>query len=113
MSAEIEQKKPDNSYEARLERLRDELTGPSVSEVIQKQKAQQDRLFNKTKSDAVFEAIDELDPVLVKESNSAQANSTVVDEDDIISPDDEKYESKTSFLLNIILIFSKISVKMH
>lgn len=97
MSAQSEQKKPDNSYEARLERLRDELTAPLVSELIQKQKEQQNRLFNKTKSDAVFEAINDLDPVLAEETNQTPVNSTAVDKGDIISPDDEKYESKTLF----------------
>lgn len=102
MGADGETKKPDNSYHARLERLRDELTGPSVSELIQMQKVQQDRLFNKTKGATNVELADRLDPVsMAKEISTqtqSQENSTIPNEDDIIPPDDEKYENNIIFV---------------
>lgn len=94
MSIEGDPKKTEDSYEKRLERLRDELTGPSVSEVIQQQKQQQRRLFSTShrKHEHTPQKL-QTSADLSKDILAAHDNTTVIQEDDIMSSDNnEKYE---------------------
>lgn len=45
----------DNSYTARLERLREELNRPTVTEIIRMQKAEEDKLTARNQNDGAIE----------------------------------------------------------
>lgn len=52
---EHQTKSVDNSYAARLERLRDELNRPTVTEIIRRQKVEEDKLTARNQNDGIIE----------------------------------------------------------